>query len=528
MIDGEKISIHVKVNNYGNYNAKNFTIEYSAHKDGELVFSDHQDVEFLSDGDSIILASKEFSIVDTTIISASLEYSKDVDQWNNSAYSTIIPGFNEKTVLINEIMFKPADDMPEWIEIINNSDSIINLSSWVIGDLKEESIITDEQLSLDPNSFVVISNIGSEIHFDPHINYMEMDLPNLSNTKDAVVIRDFRGALIDSVNYDVGSNFSIGKSIERISLQNESNIQSNWMFSLDQNGSTPGEINSVATVPNYQFGDVIISEIMFDPSDLNCEFIELINKSGNDIEIGGWNLVDRNNDPLTIMNDSYIFDEDGYFVVAADSSILLNYDWLKNNEKINILNTSSLVLTNVGKQIYLTDIYNSIIDSIHYQDSWHNGALMQTKNISLEVINTDIDRNNSDNWSSSVHGLGATPGIKNSINIENLVSSAKIEINPNPFSPDNDGFEDFTIINYNLSQPISQIKLRIFDSKGRYRRTIVNGAPSGSNGSIIFDGLDDNGNPLKIGIYIVLLEAVNNNNSVVDVVKDVVVVARKL
>ncbi len=101
-------------------------------------------------------------------------------------------------------------------------------------------------------------------------------------------------------------------------------------------------------------------------------------------------------------------------------------------------------------------------------------------------------------------------------------------MSPNPFSPDNDGFEDFTIISYKLTQSIAQIRAKIFDSKGRLVRTILNNQASGEQGSIIFNGLDDANHTLRIGIYIVLIEALNGNSGVVETLKTTVVVARKL
>jgi len=50
----------------------------------------------------------------------------------------------------------------------------------------------------------------------------------------------------------------------------------------------------------------------------------------------------------------------------------------------------------------------------------------------------------------------------------------------------------------------------------------------GSIGSVIFDGLGDDGEALRIGIYIIFLEAINESTGVVENLKSVVVVARKL
>jgi hypothetical protein len=50
--------------------------------------------------------------------------------------------------------------------------------------------------------------------------------------------------------------------------------------------------------------------------------------------------------------------------------------------------------------------------------------------------------------------------------------------------------------------------------------------PSGSEGSVIFDGRDDEGRSLRIGIYILYLEASGNSGS--EIHKVPFVIARKL
>ena len=59
-------------------------------------------------------------------------------------------------------------------------------------------------------------------------------------------------------------------------------------------------------------------------------------------------------------------------------------------------------------------------------------------------------------------------------------------------------------------------------------RTLANSQASGSSGSVIFDGRDDSSEALRIGIYIIFLEAINEGAGVVENLKTVVVVARKL
>lgn len=139
-----------------------------------------------------------------------------------------------------------------------------------------------------------------------------------------------------------------------------------------------------------------------------------------------------------------------------------------------------------------------------------------------------LDGNKSSNWSTSVSKYGATPGSVNSIFVENKNKKTGMTFDPNPFSPDDDGFEDFSIINYSLPFITAQIRIKIFDDKGRLVRTLINNEAVSSEGAIVFDGLNNSDNPLRIGMYIVFLEAVDAKSGKSIAFKDVIVVARRL
>ena len=67
-----------------------------------------------------------------------------------------------------------------------------------------------------------------------------------------------------------------------------------------------------------------------------------------------------------------------------------------------------------------------------------------------------------------------------------------------------------------------------FDALRFLSKTLENSQASGSSGSVIFDGLSDDGEALRIRIYIIFLQAINEGAGVVENLKTVVVVARKL
>jgi len=57
---------------------------------------------------------------------------------------------------------------------------------------------------------------------------------------------------------------------------------------------------------------------------------------------------------------------------------------------------------------------------------------------------------------------------------------------------------------------------------------LLNNQPSESSGSVIFNRRDDSGEALRIGTYIIFLEAINGGSGVAENMKTIVVVARKL
>ena len=212
--------------------------------------------------------------------------------------------------------------------------------------------------------------------------------------------------------------------------------------------------------------------------------------------------------------------------MASDSAILNNYNF-PDRSKIRIVD-KNLSLPNSSGTLVITDNWGNRIDSLVYNSDWHNRNIAVTKNKSLERISLNVPSNEEENWSTSVNNNGATPCSVNSVFAENKVVATGITFSPNPFSPDNDGFEDFSVINYSLPFVTAQIRIKIFDDHGRLVRTLINNQAVASKGSVVFNGLDDSGDALRIGMYIVFMEAVDEHSGKSVCYKDVIVIARKL
>src|SRR3990172_1401718 len=178
-----------------------------------------------------------------------ISFSEDEDTLNNKKIIQFIaypPGNIYNDIIVNEIMYAPSSGEPEWIELYNKTDSPINLKKWSLSDNSTTVSITDTRL-IQSKSFVILSRDSSILNFYPaSVEIIVFNLPALNNTGDAIVIRDSLSVLIDSLSYfpEWGGN-SGGRSLERISVNENSNIQSNWGTSVNIKKATPGIINSL-------------------------------------------------------------------------------------------------------------------------------------------------------------------------------------------------------------------------------------------------------------------------------------------
>ena len=527
----QDINLTAKVVNYGTDKAVSYSLKFYTRVNNNFSLIAEEFSGNLNGGDSTwIISSSKIKLNETKTIFCRILFIADEDTTNNSFSADISPGQKRNSILVSEVMYEPLTGESEWIEIYNASNEIINLKNWSVSDLlpsPTKSLITTKDVLLNPGDYAIIVYDSLKYLYYPPKKFFQAKFGSLSSS-DGVVIYDFRNAVIDSLKYNSNWGGAKGFSLERLSFTSVTCDSLNWSATLNKNGGTPGIKNSLINAPKYSFGSLVINEIMFDAAAGNSRYVEFFNTSNDSIQLGAVNFKAGTVNRFRLSNSSFKLPPKNYFVLAGDSSIYSNYNWLKIDNKIRVTGISSLGLNTTGTMIVLKDLYGSTLDSLNYSSSWHKKNIYTTKNISLERLNPLLGSNLNTNWSSSVETEGGTPGKQNSVFAENISRESKVTINPNPFSPDNDGFEDFAIINFDLTQQLSQVRIKVFDSHGRLVRTLVENRPAASKNSVIFDGLDDNGNPLRIGIYILLIETVAEGSGNVEIIKTPIVVARKL
>ncbi len=108
------------------------------------------------------------------------------------------------------------------------------------------------------------------------------------------------------------------------------------------------------------------------------------------------------------------------------------------------------------------------------------------------------------------------------------IGSTRLAAAPNPFSPDGDGRDDVTRIRYETTGPVTLVRLSLYDIVGRPIRRLLDNAPGVSQGETVWDGRDDQGRIARIGIYIILLECLDERGGTTSGAKGTVVLAGPL
>jgi len=209
--------------------------------------------------------------------------------------------------VISEINYhsSPENDSGDWLEIYNPGNQTISLYNWIFKAGGETIYEFPAGAYLSPNSYLVICE---------DINQFQSIFPEVDNCiGDLVIGLNDQGALIElfnssntcvdmlSYSHDIpwpNEANGTGNTIELIYYLTDNSKGENWQIS-EQNGGSPGGINSVSQIP-----ELYINEFMADNesyiSDEYGDFddwIEIYNGSGSEINIGGKYISDNLNIP---------------------------------------------------------------------------------------------------------------------------------------------------------------------------------------------------------------------------------------
>ncbi|GIX07763.1 MAG: hypothetical protein KatS3mg115_2166 [Candidatus Poribacteria bacterium] len=160
-----------------------------------------------------------------------------------------LPELSRRFIVINEILFRPRPDAPEWVELYNPQKVDAPLLGWTVADSRDRPVPLPP-VTLPAGGYVVLTRNAEEFraaypNAPPETIVAELALPTLNNTGDRVVLRGPNGEVVDAVEY--GSvDLEEGQSLERRHADWDSERLDNWLPAVDLSYSTPGTENSVS------------------------------------------------------------------------------------------------------------------------------------------------------------------------------------------------------------------------------------------------------------------------------------------
>ncbi len=273
-----------------------------------------------------------------------------------------------------------------------------------------------------------------------------------------------------------------------------------------------GQRHRFARPAEPSWNDLLISEILFNPWPGCPEFIEIFNHAGIAFDIADLRIGSRDpvsGDPVHVRDPDeshrLVFPGD-YFVFSREPGVLLQYYQASDPSRFVRVN-SMPALDNKAGNIVILDKWLNAIDEFSYNADMHFPLLKNDRGVSLERLSFEHVTASPANWHSASSAEGfATPGRENSQFVRFDPDGSSLLVEPEIFSPDQDGTEDICYIRYRFSRPGNVISVLILDAKGRTIKRIARNELAGTEGFFQWDGTDMYGRRAWAGIYLVLVE----------------------
>jgi len=397
------------------------------------------------------------------------------------------------------MLITPCNNKDNWAASINILGGTPSLSNSIKGIVNDN--ITPKIIAYFPNNDTIL-----ELSFNKEIDsfYLTNLIFKLNNLFVAFKLKSINSSEKKAswlINFLPHSD-----SIYNISVSNLKDCSANLAAVLNFKLQWPSESKR---------NEIVINEILFNPKSGSYDFLELYNNSPKAFNLstlfvasifpnGQFKSIDK------ISSNAIILKPYSYLLLSQDTqSICDNYRCKnKNNLKINYAKIPSLP-DNEGNIIIVNSKGNNI-DSVQYSNKWHNPLISDENGVSLERLYFTSNSNSKSNWNtaSSVSGFG-TPGYINSQSIIPENANQNFILQSKTVSPDEDGFEDVLIINYNLPKPNFAATINIYNMQGELIKELTNNETLSSSGFIAWNGTNFNNQKANIGIYIIIIECTN-------------------
>lgn len=256
-------------------------------------------------------------------------------------------------------------------------------------------------------------------------------------------------------------------------------------------------------LPEPSIGDILISEILFNPFTGGSDFVEIVNVSKGKINLNNWKIANRDKNGIIseiklIADYDYILDKDAYLAISSGNEDLnVRYPYHKSR---NLLAVPQLPKFNNDEGIViLLNKSNELYDEFRYNEKMHNPSIKDVKGVSLERQSFDINKNST--WlSSSSVGNYASPGYMNSQSVSTQLKN-KVTVLPEVFNPYQTNDKKITVLEFDLIESGALVDVKIFDRFAKLKKVMYSNTYIGNKDKLEWDGKDDTGQIVPVGYY---------------------------
>ncbi|HOY33180.1 MAG TPA: lamin tail domain-containing protein [Bacteroidales bacterium] len=273
-------------------------------------------------------------------------------------------------------------------------------------------------------------------------------------------------------------------------------------------------------------GDLVINEVLADPFSGGADFVEIYNRSGKVLDFADLSLLSLTDSAL-ITTENFLSLPGSYTLLTTNPDAVKTQYYTPN--PYHFIDMASFpAMNNDGGTVILATNTDTIIDAMSYTDDMHFPLLNSTDGVSLERVSYDRPASDITNWHSAAESVGfATPAYQNSQFMANEGQNGSVSLEPELFSPDNDGYNDILNIICKSDTPGKMLNITIYDAKGRLIKYLIKNQLMSEQSVYSWDGTTDGNLKANIGIYIVYVEMLDMQGKVSHF-KKTVVLATKL
>ncbi|RYY61447.1 MAG: hypothetical protein EOO05_06360 [Chitinophagaceae bacterium] len=333
-------------------------------------------------------------------------------------------------------------------------------------------------------------------------------------------VDSLKASLVTSYNNsDVrpGEAFPIAPMFNEVELRLPAAMQAGLTYTVamdapcDCAGNAAAESRVMVGVPALLTkGTLVINEILFNPVPSGYDYVELINAGDSVVDLARGFLASRNSTGsvaghVALSATPRLLFPGEFFVLTDDPNRLQLHFFSPARGQIETVASMPSFPDDKGV-VLVTGMQGDILDEVPYSDKWHFPLMRQTEGVSLERIDPLNTSGDKLNWhsASSTSGYG-TPGYRNSQSVPESSAGGLMAVDPPVFSPDNNGIDDQCFIRFSLPQAGMVARVDIFNVHGLLVKRLVQGGLLGSAGYWTWDGLNDKGQAIAPGPYIILV-----------------------